>query len=215
MNEIVRYIAQIGGPIAVLGAGMFFLLRNYIAKRIEADFSERLEAFKHGNSTEIEHLRADLSTKLEGLRASLSVSQTAATLLLQKRIAAYEEICSRIHILRDALNSLQISASSVKYESVRQEKVEQFIDASSEIQRYAARAVPFISPRVEKQLTEITTTLGEHGYKLFDGYSKLDLEEWQPFLAMQNNLEEIIREDLCSVLADGKLTYPEMDLAKQ
>ena len=214
MDEIIKYVTQIGGPVAVIGSAIFFLLRNYIAKRIEADFSERVEAFKHVNSTEIERLRANFTAKLEELRATLSVSQAAATLLLQKRIGAYEEIFSRIHTLRNALNSLQVSASSAKYESARQERVAEFLNASSELDRCAAKVVPFISPRVEQQLTKLILALGNHGINFFEGQSKLASDEWRPFLEMQNNLEGLIRDDLCSVLSDGKLTYPEMHLAE-
>lgn len=215
MNEILNIISLIIILVSILGPLFFWYIRKYISKRIETGFSLQVEAFKHSNSIEVEHLKADFNTRIELLRASLSVSQSAATLLLQKRIAAYEGIFSRLHELTDKLCSLKVRNSPATHKSTIAELVNQFCYATSEMRRHAETVVPFISSEVVLLLNEITSEMHNQANNIYAGQSKSDIDEWQSFLSKKNQLENIIREDLCSIITDGKLTYPEINLVRQ
>jgi hypothetical protein len=69
MPDIVYEILKLIGGVAAIGAvssaSAYALFRIFATKWIETRFSERLEAFKHQQNQEIEHLRFRINTMMD------------------------------------------------------------------------------------------------------------------------------------------------------
>jgi hypothetical protein len=69
MSNILTEVLKLIGGVAVLGTASsaiaYLLFRTLATKWIESRFSERLEAFKHQQNQEIEHLRFRINTTMD------------------------------------------------------------------------------------------------------------------------------------------------------
>ena len=69
MLDILNEFLKLIGGVAAIGAGSsafaYAIFRIFTTKWIEARFSERLEAFKHQQNQEIEHLRFRINTMMD------------------------------------------------------------------------------------------------------------------------------------------------------
>jgi hypothetical protein len=69
MSDILTEVLKLIGGVAVIGTASsaiaYLLFRTLATKWIESRFSERLEAFKHQQDQEIEHLRFRINTMMD------------------------------------------------------------------------------------------------------------------------------------------------------
>ena len=65
LNEFLKLIGGVTAIAALSSAFAYAMFRLFTTKWIEARFSERLEAFKHQQNQEIEHLRFRINTMMD------------------------------------------------------------------------------------------------------------------------------------------------------
>jgi len=65
LTEVLKLIGGVATIVTASSAIAYLLFRTLATKWIESRFSERLEAFKHQQNQEIEHLRFRINTMMD------------------------------------------------------------------------------------------------------------------------------------------------------
>lgn len=210
LEAITFYLLKIGGPIAIVSTGMFFLLKHYVTERIKSDFENKLEAVRQTNKTSIEVLRATMQKDLESIKSSLEISRTTTHLLIERRIRYYEEFFEVSHVLYNAVTEVKVAVQSFQGQTR-----EQYLDAAQvnlfsahqKFLAWSATRSAFIQRKVGVAIVDVFQTMNDAA----DAATKLDLPEMKKktsqFLSQQVEVEEMIRDDLMAIQKSGKLDY--------
>ena len=210
MSQITDYVISVGGPIALVSTGMFYLLKQYVKERIKSDFAEQIEQLKHANQKELEQVRAEIGARLEQMKSSLGVAQSAASHLIQRRLSAYEDVFQQIDTYMNALIGVQ-RVHALQMSSDANKETILFYDAASDFDRIVTRYQPFISSKVYICLSKLGIMIVSAGQKVIKEASLLGEEGMKPILTHKQELESFIRDDLVAILETGTITFPDYE----
>lgn len=210
-NAITDYIVEIGGPIAGVSTGMYFLLQHYVTARIKADFAKQLEDIRKTNQTAIEILRATMQKDLESAKSSLEISRTTTRILIEKRIQYYEDFFKISHALQEALTNLRVRVKYISKDPQGQENYnnahQQYYATHGEYVAWLIRNAAFAPQAIQDAMRQLLTSMDNSADAAKTG-------EWKESdaLCRQRNLDRVavdkmIRDDLLKIQETSKLDY--------
>lgn len=208
LESITDYVIRIGGPIVVISASMFFVLRHYVTERIKSDFAKQLEDIRQQNQTAIEVLRGTTQKDLEALKSSLEVSRSATRILIERRIQLYEEYFRAYYALDDAINAMDVVFQTAEQPDREQRILEAqltFYAAMNDFESWWTKGRAFIREEISLAVHE----LYEAAHAKADAIQQLDRKAREQHrvaaLKLEARLERMIRDDLVAIQKSGTL----------
>jgi hypothetical protein len=229
MVDLSTVIWSVGGAAAATSTVAFIARRIFeerLTRSIQHEYDRKLETLRdqlrgetekqieqvrQKNQMEIEVLRGTTLREIESLKSSLEVSRSAARLLIERRMRAYEEYFSSLHDLSDASTAWAalFAPSMSPFENANpiaiQEARGNFSKTLNAFEATWSKSTPFIPDKVGTAINGVFQSYG----KMLNALENRDSDEYRKLDGHRINrelmVEQLVRSDLASIMQTGSL----------